>query len=231
MAGGLVLARAVASGSRFRPILVALVGVGVIADGWVTKFPVVTVPEASANLMRNGAGAVLELPLGDTFDDLEAMYRSTHHGRSLVNGYSGQIPPHYPAVKWGLANRDTEVLRLLVRLGVDDVLINQNRDTNGRFTQFVSSYEGARQIHRTPEESLYRLSADGASEMASEMTEELGPTIPILGLSANVNNDIVGNMIDNDLESRWDTGIQKRGDELVIDLGTRQTIGAIRLSL
>lgn len=226
-AGGLVLARAVASGSRLRPILVALVGLGVIADGWVMEFPVVAVPRASANLMRNGAGAVLELPLGNTFGDLEAMYRSTHHGRPIVNGYSGQIPPHYPALKWGLTHRDTEVLRLLARLGVDDVLINQNRDTNGRFAQFVSSYEGARQIHRTPEEILYRLSADEDNER----TKEPGPTIPILGLSANVNNDTVGNMIDNDLRSRWNTGIQKRGHELVIDLGTRQTIGAIRLSL
>ena len=226
-AGGLVLAHAVAVGSRFRPVVVALVGLGVIADGWVAEFPVVAVPRLSASLSGNGAGAILELPLGFPYDDLDAMYRSTHHGRPVVNGYSGQRPPYYPALRWGLAHRDGEVLQLLAQLGVAEVLVNRDRDTNGLSAEFLSSYEGAQQIRETPEEIVYRLSAD----TENELKKEIGSPIPIIGLLASVNGDSVGNAIDGDQKSRWGTGPQKRGHELVIDLGTRQSIGGVGLSL
>ena len=101
---GLVLARAVPSGSRRRHAVVALVACGVIADGWVADMPLVEAPRLSASLDGNDAGGVvLELPIGDLYDDLEAMYRSMSHGRPLVNGYSGQIPPHYSELGRGLA--------------------------------------------------------------------------------------------------------------------------------
>ena len=226
-AGGLVLACAVTSGSRLRHVVVALVACDVIADGWVKEMPVVSPPRPSAILEGNRAGAVLELPLGWPYADLEAMYRSMQHGRAVVNGYSGHMPPHYPALTRGLANREGDVLALLALLGVRDVLVNRHRDTNGLFARFLSSYAGARQIHETPDEILYRLSPG----TRDELPKETGAALPIVSLSANVNGDTIGNTIDGDLRSRWETGPQQRGHELVIDLGTPQSIGAIRLAL
>lgn len=39
--------------------------------------------------------AVLELPAGEVEPDIAYMYRQTFHGKPLVNGYSGFIPPSY----------------------------------------------------------------------------------------------------------------------------------------
>ncbi|HEV7670547.1 MAG TPA: hypothetical protein VGS22_18665 [Thermoanaerobaculia bacterium] len=36
--------------------------------------------------------AILEVPLGRVQDDIPTMYRATHHGKPLVNGYSGFLP-------------------------------------------------------------------------------------------------------------------------------------------
>ena len=225
---GLVLARAVASGSRRRYAVVAVVACGVIADGWIADMPIVESPRLSASLDGHDAGAVLELPLGNPYDDLEAMYRSMFHERPVVNGYSGQLPPHYPELGRGLADGDGEVLAQLARLGVRDVLVIRERDTDGRAARFLSSYPGARQIAETPDEILYRLSIDSLEVPPEAAT---GAALPIASLSANVNGDIVGNALDGDLTSRWETGPQQPGHELVIDLGTSQAIGAIRLAL
>ena len=65
---------------------------GVLADGWVVEMPVSPLPKTSTSLVESASGAVLELPLGWLYDDLEAMYRSIGHGRAVLNGYSGHTP-------------------------------------------------------------------------------------------------------------------------------------------
>jgi hypothetical protein len=57
------------------------------------------VPGPEASILRSGRGPVLELPMGDP--DLEtrshaaAMYRSTAHWRTLLNGYSSYHPANF----------------------------------------------------------------------------------------------------------------------------------------
>ncbi len=227
VAAGLVLARAVSTSSRVRPLIIGLAACGVLADGWVAEMPVVPLPRSSAGLSGNGPAAVLELPLGWLYDDLEAMYRSIDHGRTVVNGYSGHTPAHYPALKFALEAGDGSVLALLSELGVRDVLVHRRRDTKGLSSRFVSSYSGAKLVHETADESLYHL----AAPQVAVLPEHDGESLPIASLSANVNSDAVGLVLDGDLRSRWESGPQRRGHHLVIDLGTRQLIGAIRLAL
>ena len=70
-------------------------------------------------------GPIVELPLGDTYGDVAAMYRQMTHGRPLVNGYSGYFPPHYAALRFGLALRDHDVLTQLAAHGVTDVIVDR----------------------------------------------------------------------------------------------------------
>ena len=44
---------------------------------------------------HKGDSAVLELPMGDTRNDVKYVYYSTYHWKPLVNGYSGYSPPAY----------------------------------------------------------------------------------------------------------------------------------------
>jgi hypothetical protein len=61
-------------------------------------YPVAPAPIAGpeAPILRRGRGLVLELPVGDPRRDTQshaaAMYRSTAHWRTLVNGYSSYQP-------------------------------------------------------------------------------------------------------------------------------------------
>ena len=227
IASGLVLARVVRVGSRIGSAVVALLAFGVMADGWVIDMPVTLPPQRSADLAVGTSGAVLELPLGDLESDLGAMYRSMDHGRPVVNGYSGHAPTYYTALILGLSDYDPDVLALLSRFGVRDVLVHRDRDPDESSTRFLSSYPEAALIHDTTTDSLYRLAV---SPPVVPQTE-VGDPLSVAGLSANVNQEMAFNIIDDDVTSRWETGPQRRGHQLVVDLGTSNTVGAIRLSL
>ena len=144
-----------------------------------------------------------------------------------MNGYSGHTPAHYPALRLGLAAGDGGVLTMLSELGVRNVLVNRTRDAEGISLRFVSSYAGARLIHETTDESLFRL----AAPPETLILKHSGKVLPVVGLTANVNPDAVWNAIDGDLKSRWESGPQRNGHYLVADLGARQMIGAIQLAL
>ena len=225
--GGLVLARIVPAGSRYRHAIVGLVACGLIADGWVTEMPLTAAPRFSASVEAGRDGAILELPAGQMYDDLEAMYRAMFHGRPVVNGFSGFTPSHYLALTRGLTRGEDDVLDLMVQLGVRDVVINRPRDMDGRAARFLSGYKSAQLVSETPTEMLFRL-ARGAGV---ENQQVVGLPLTIRNVSANVNDDDVGKVFDDDLTSRWQTGPQRRGHQLVVDLGAVQPIGAIKLWL
>ena len=101
----------------------------------------------------------MELPLGDPFHDVAAMYRGMSHGRPLVNGYSGYFPPHYAALRFGLGLRDDDVLTQLAALGVRDVVVDATRDSDGGWKRYVLAHPGTQAICSEDGRTLYRLSA------------------------------------------------------------------------
>ena len=65
-------------------------------DGWV-RLPIATAPRALP--VAVSADLVVELPTRGYEEDVAAMYRGMFHGRPVVNGYSGWVPPHYVQVQ------------------------------------------------------------------------------------------------------------------------------------
>jgi hypothetical protein len=67
-------------------------------------YPVAAAPSSGAELifLRSGRGTVLELPIGalhlDTESHARAMYRSTRHWRTLLNGYASYYPATFPVL-------------------------------------------------------------------------------------------------------------------------------------
>ncbi len=78
---------------------------------------------------QDGVRAVLELPAGDVMSDIGYLYRQSFHGKPLVNGYSGFIPPGYQALAAHCCHPmpDDEALAMLRDLGVSHVVVHPPR--------------------------------------------------------------------------------------------------------
>ena len=224
-AGGIALARLTPADGRARPAILALVACAALADGWISRMPVVEIPRRSPLLEANASGPLLELPLGNRDRDLAALYRSIYHGRPLVNGYSGYFPAHYPALEYSLTNREPEILPILSRLGIRDIVIHRHADGDGWYATYLSAF-GAQPIASDADLALYRLPAT-----RGEAPRRLGPPLLITGLAANINEGDLPNAVDGNRLTRWQTGPQQSGNQLTIDLGRPQPLGAVVLSL
>ncbi|HWI19072.1 MAG TPA: hypothetical protein VNT81_15065 [Vicinamibacterales bacterium] len=78
--------------SRTSLAATAAIGLLLVVDGWVV-LPVVAVPPPPPPSLR--ADMVIELPAYGWVENVQAMYRGMTHGRPVVNGYSGYVPPHF----------------------------------------------------------------------------------------------------------------------------------------
>ncbi len=113
--GAVIFDRLTLKYGRNRMVLAAVVTIGILADTWMTAMPLAETPRLFAALDCAGGakGPMIELPLGEAYADVAAMYRQMSHQRPIVNGYSGYFPPHYSALRFGLALRDPDVLTQL----------------------------------------------------------------------------------------------------------------------
>ena len=68
-----------------RRLLAAVFLIGIAADGWIKPVALPTMPDTWPASRADGFAAVLELPMGDVFDDTAAMYRVMTHGHPVVN--------------------------------------------------------------------------------------------------------------------------------------------------
>lgn len=87
--------------SRGSLVAAAVIAAAIVLDGWAVV-PVVPVPPALP--ARVQADLVVELPTRGVMEDVAAMYRGMSHGRPLINGYSGWMPPHYVQLQKDLRN-------------------------------------------------------------------------------------------------------------------------------
>jgi hypothetical protein len=107
-AAALAYARIFTTPSRARAALISL---AVLAEGWIVM-PVAALPPVVAVPPRilSANASILELPVSGTFEgDTIALYNSLHHGRPLINGFSGYLPTHYYALRLALDNLDATV--------------------------------------------------------------------------------------------------------------------------
>jgi hypothetical protein len=89
-----------------------------------------------ASSRADGFAAVLELPLGG-FDDFAAMYRSTHHGRPVLNGSSGFEPTHYFTLRSALEEYDPASLDGLPPGGPVLVVVDKRKDAAHEWERFL----------------------------------------------------------------------------------------------
>ena len=114
-----------------------MVAGGIVADGWIARLPLQWLPDVWPPLRAQGYAAVLELPLGNLYDDVATMYRATMHGRPVVNGYSGWEPTHYFALRTALDEHDAAALEGLPSDTPVLVVVDRRKDTDHASEQFL----------------------------------------------------------------------------------------------
>src|SRR5262249_23468728 len=142
---------------RLRLPLALLTSAAIVAESWVSGMPVEAAPADLCPPPAERASALLVLPLGGTGNDLRAMYQGLAWSMPVVNGYSGHTPPHYQSLRYGLAERDHNMLAELSSRGNLYVLINDAEDSDGRWRSFVSEHPGAVPLSTCPGRHLYKI--------------------------------------------------------------------------
>jgi hypothetical protein len=208
-----------------RALAVALL-IGIAADGWVAPPALPTLPDTWPSARADGFGAVIELPLGDVFDDTAAMYRAMTHRRPLVNGASGFEPTHYFTLKTALAEHDPSAFdgfppgqRLLL-------VVDKQKDPKHGWTRFLASLP-----HVTPIADDERW-AFFAAEPQPVKPVCAGSSIPIVRASTNDTPADLALLTDHDPKTWWSAShVQRRGDELILDLGLTAKPCAVIVSM
>jgi hypothetical protein len=225
--GAMVFARLTEKLGRMRLVAAAVVAFGVLADTWMSAMPLADTPKPFAALGCGAAsdGPIIELPLGDVYADVAAMYRQMTHGRPIANGYSGYFPPHYAALRFGLMLREHDVLTRLAARGVSDIMVDRGSDSDGRWDKYVASHPQAALVCAEGKQSLYRVTPTAPAAVPA------GMPLPITVIRPNVNEAAVAAMTDRDLTTRWESGPQSDRTAIEVDVGGVRTVAGVDLLL
>lgn len=226
--GAMVFDYLAARFGKARTGIAAVIAIGVLADTWMSAMPLAATPLPFAALAcdQRGAGPIMELPLGDTYADVAAMYRQMAHRRPVLNGYSGYFPPHYAALRTSLSLLDPDVLTQLAAYGVTHIIVNREQDARGPWQKYVQSHPLATHVCTEGKQSLYRITAPPAPAPTAQ-----GAPIAVALLRANVNQELTTLMVDGDLATRWHSGVQGAGMRVDIELASVQTVQGLDVSL
>lgn len=135
------------------------IAIAIVIDGWA-RVPVVAAPQPMPVAVQ--ADLVVELPTHGYVEDVAAMYRGMTHGRPVVNGYSGWVPPHYISIQGDL-RRDCVKSLESVRGGrsMDAVIWRQHASAGTIDTQLRQLWPSAAR-EETADVIVYRQSRSPA---------------------------------------------------------------------
>ena len=197
---------------RLAPALVALVSVGLLADGWsnIPAPPLLPGPPDPAALR----GAVtMTLPLGANRDyDSWSEFHAVVGGWTTVNGYSGFEPPVYFALRDASARAHPALLLPFASATDLQVMVLEGE---AGLTALVAAQPGAEQIAHANGWRQYRVPHAGAMPPATLS----GMRHPIESVSVSCLDDRSAFAIDGDLQTRWHCEVQRVGQQLTADLG------------
>ncbi len=226
VAAGLAYAALVRAGTRVRVLAGVVLGAWLLLDGWMPTMRMAPIPSALAVEAAELTAPILELPLGPDWD-WDAVYRSAGHHRRVFNGVSGYDPPHYDALRAGLAQRDTNILRAVASLESIDVVVNQAADADGAISRYVAAVPGARLIRTEEGRTLYRLPRQ-------QSPSPVGPRLPVASVRAVRLSELLSNtredaltIADGKLDTGWSDYPQRPGQWIEIDTGAAQPVAGL----
>jgi hypothetical protein len=215
------------NGGRAGRAVLALVLIGVAADGWLAPVPLAPVPDIWPPARAEGFTAVVELPLGDLFGDLAAMHRATAHGRPLVNGSSGFQPGHYVALRSALDERDPIAFDWLSPPGRVLLVVDRTAPDAAEWDQFVATYPRVTPLPSDARWGFYALAPAPPAPQACS-----GTPLAIRSINDGSAPLDLRTFVDGSPDTWWATPhLQRERDNLTIDLGTTASPCAVTLAL
>ncbi len=201
----------------------ALMGILILADGWVARIPAVPVPPAvpDARLLQNAT--VLTVPM-DSLPDIAGGFRAVIGGWRSVNGYSGYFPSYY-AVLQDAANRGEEGALVPFLRDADLQVILSGEDLH--LKGLLERLPGVSVTATRAGAIQYRI----GGRQALPSVEDIGVRLPVQTVRASCEAPNAVRTLDGDERTGWACGPQRPGHELVVDLGRPAAVGAVVQSL
>jgi hypothetical protein len=141
ISAGLALA-ALTRARAFATAIAIVACAGAVVDSFLEPVPIATPPPRIALDQVPPDAMVIEIPVDDLHVSVGAMYRSINHRHSLINGYTGHIPPHYAILGLALRRGDTSVLTSMARLAPLAIVVNPAADQDGDFRKMIEEIRG-----------------------------------------------------------------------------------------
>jgi hypothetical protein len=204
-----------AANSASRPVLALLLMGGVVADSWIVGLPLLPLPDRWPASRADGFAAVLELPLGDGFGDIAAMYRGTDHRHPVLNGSSGFEATHYFTLRSALEEHDHAILDGLPAGAPILVVVDRRNDTAREWEGFLAADVRIRDLGG--DERWHFFSAAAPPRAAAVCG---GDSVPIASASGSEGPAGLRALTDRNPHTWWTTvHAQRVGDALTLDLG------------
>jgi len=165
---------------------------------------------------------ILELPIGG--GDYAATFRAASHHRRVLNGVSGYDPPHYFALKEGLAAHDPAMLTAIATLGSYDIVVDGDDDPGGREARYAASAPGAERIATDGHRTLIRVPKAPPEPV-------LGMPWKIAAVRAHHHDELTALMLDGNINTGWADLPQQPDAWVVADLGEVRDVGGVTESI
>jgi hypothetical protein len=200
---------------------------GVIADAWILQLPLPPLPDRWPASRAAGFAAVLELPLGDGFDDIAAMYRATGHQHRVLNGSSGFEPTHYFTLRMALEERDPSTFDGFPPGAPILVVVDRLQDAAHEWERFLNARP---RISVLGADERWEFFAAGPTPPAAAVCS--GEPVPIASATASDSVASLSVLTDRNPLTWWATvHAQQVGDTLTLDLGRNVRPCAVTLSV
>jgi F5/8 type C domain-containing protein len=210
-------------------LVAALVIAGVLADSWIHGLAIVPIPDRLAvEEQTTGTVPILELPLGEPFPDLAAMYRAMYHGHPIVNGWSGYFPVHYDLLALVFRMPRPEAVAAFAGLGTALTVVVDTRTSDGAdWARLVALYGGGREVAGEAGRRVFSL-----PEPHVQFDDFSARRLTIQAVTTNTKPVDLHLVNDDDPATGWIGPKPQHGDEVVtIDLGGMRRVDGVMLGL
>ena len=210
-------------------VLVAACVVVMLAEGWATVPGDPVNPLPAVMPVNTAAGPVLELPFERVDQNSVAVLRAVTAGYRAVNGYSGFEPPHFAPLRFGIHLRDSAVVDELRRWTGFHVSVSRD-DSDGLRTWLTQTQRDATLVAEAEGRALYALGRHGR-EAERTPPNPRGTRLPFAISRASCGHNLLGDVHDGSLVTRWECGPGRPGQFIEADLGTVRPVSAVVNSL
>jgi hypothetical protein len=227
LAAGIGFARLTRSNGTRRLAWTTALAVGILAESWIKPLPLVAAPERLPFLERfPDETVVLEWPLGDTYHDVAAMYRSIYHRHRVMNGFSGYEPKQQPPLAIGLNRGDGSILKELAQFGPLVIVIDPSVEGSSALERQLKGYPGIKRVPRVRNRRAYLLPLAERKPLPVP-----GPILEVASFKSNIKVQVPGELQDNNLDTIWFHSEHQDGsEEVLVELRQADRVAGVTLT-